>query len=121
MDRVSLPWTSKTLVANARVRLRANAGRPEVIHMPGKRVTEEMFQGLPKARGCYPRQGRYPAAESKSRRISRQPNGDLEASRPVCSDLMPIGLSKSEHGVGRGRVVHEERGAWSHVMFYVFI
>src|SRR2546422_11293511 len=32
---------------------------------------------------------------------------------PVCSDLMPIGLSKCEHGVGRGRVVHEERGAWS--------
>jgi hypothetical protein len=34
---------------------------------------------------------------------------------------MPIGLSKREHGVGRGRVVHEERGAWGHVMFYVFI
>lgn len=46
---------------------------------------------------------------------------DLKASRPVCSDLMPIGLSKREHGVGRGRVVHEERGAWSHVMFYVFV
>jgi len=40
---------------------------------------------------------------------------------PVCSDLMPIGLSKCEHGVSRGRVVHEERGAWSHVVFYVFV
>jgi hypothetical protein len=81
-----------------------------------------VFQGLPKARSRkLPIQGRYPAAESKSRRISRQPNGDLEASRPVCGNLLPIGLSQSEHGVGRGRVVHEERGAGSHVIFYVFI
>ncbi len=34
---------------------------------------------------------------------------------------MPIGLSERKHSVGRGRVVHEERGAWSHVMFYTFI